>query len=246
MIKKNLMALSAAMMLLPMVSEAAPVDLSSWAVDGTSSDWNLALDNNSVVQAVNGQPTVFYNGVNSQGNALSGTIEVQTASDDDFVGFVLGYDAGDLSGPGASFILIDWKQGNQGSAAVGLSVSEVTGQLVTARAWDHATDATFNELQRATNLGSTGWADNTEYSFDLTFTSSLIEVFVDGVKEISIAGSFEDGSFGFYNYSQGNVRYAGIQEVTLPPVPLPAALPLLGAGLGVMGTLGWARRRKSA
>lgn len=235
-------------MAVPVASKAAPVNLSRWSAEGGTSNWVVAADNNSVEQTVNGNPTVFHNGVNSQGNALSGTIEVQSTGDDDFIGFVLGFDSGDFSSSGADFILIDWKQANQSTAKVGLSVSRITGQLQNARAWDHQTDLVFEELQRATNLGSTGWADNTEYLFDLTFTSSLIEVFVDGVKEISIGGSFEDGSFGFYNYSQGAVRYAGIQETTLPPapVPLPAALPLLGGGLSLMGVLGWSRRRRSA
>lgn len=234
----------------PSLSTAAPVDLSSWSVEGSNSSWNVAADNNSVLQTVNGSPTVFHNGVNSQGNALSGTIEVETTSDDDFIGFVLGFDTGDFSNAAADFILIDWKQGNQGAyggtALAGLSISQVSGVLGdNSGSWWHDPTNNVTELARATNLGSTGWADNTEYSFDLTFTSSLIEVFVDGVKELSINGSFEDGSFGFYNYSQSNVRYAGIQEAALPPVPLPAALPLLGGGLGLLGALGWTRRRKS-
>ena len=78
----------------------------------------------------------------------------------------------------------------------------------------------------------------------MTFTDSLIEVFVDGELEISHSGSFADGAFGFYNFSQSQVRYAGITEEVLPaPVPLPAGLPLLVAGLGAFG---WMRRRQKA
>ncbi|GAA3968773.1 hypothetical protein GCM10022278_28150 [Allohahella marinimesophila] len=46
---------------------------------------------------------------------LAGRLEVQTTSDDDFFGFVLGYDAGDLFGsnPTTDYILVDWKQGTQ-------------------------------------------------------------------------------------------------------------------------------------
>ena len=109
--------------------------------------------------------------------------------------------------------------------------------------WNHA--APINEVARGTNLGSTGWNDLQECNFDLTFTNNLIEVFVDGVLEISYSSAthgsaFTDGAFGFYNFSQSQVRYAGITQDVLPPVPLPGGLLLLG-GLGVFGVM---RRRK--
>jgi hypothetical protein len=34
--------------------------------------------------------------------------------------------------------------------------------------------------------------------------------------------------------------------IELAPVPLPAALPLFGTGLGILGFMGWRRRRKAA
>jgi len=36
-----------------------------------------------------------------------------------------------------------------------------------------------------------------------------------------------------------------IQTLSLEPVPIPAALPLLAAGLGAMGLMGWRRKRKT-
>jgi hypothetical protein len=35
-------------------------------------------------------------------------------------------------------------------------------------------------------------------------------------------------------------------DFAAPPVPLPAALPLLAAGLGVMGFMGWRRKQRAA
>lgn len=230
-------------------AQAAPVavNLSSWVSDGNG-NWTVAPDNSSVFQSLNSAPTVFHNNTNSQGTALRGSITVETASDNDFIGFVLGYNQGDIDGnPGTTdYIIIDWKQGTQGGWDEGLSISRVTGAIqaggtdTTADAWDHVGNVQF--LSRATNLGDTGWEDNTTYSFAIEFTATVIRVFVNDVLEIEEFGTFGDGAFGFYNFSQPNVRYAGITEEVIPDasdVPLPAAFWFMGAGLAA-----YARSRK--
>jgi hypothetical protein len=237
--------IGAAALLLSSTAMADSVDLSSW--EGTTGgNWNLQTGNNAVLQTNNGTPTIFHNDLDSQGSALSGTIKVQTTSDDDYIGFVLGYNDGDLANSAANYILIDWKQANQNaysaSGQAGLSISKVTGELGTTDAWGHTGNVT--ELQRGLTLGNTGWADHTEYSFDLIFTASLIEVSVDGNTELSITGSFDNGSFGFYNYSQSNVLYAGIQETAVPEVPLPAAFFMFAPAL--LGFMGLRRKAKAA
>jgi hypothetical protein len=231
---------------------AAPVDLSTWS-NTAGGNWNVAGDTSSVLQTVNGNSTIFYSGGQDQGKALSGTITVQTTSDDDFIGFVLGYNDGDQTSATADYILIDWKQGTQGSfgcsADKGLAISLVSGPLANnSGAWCKDPANNVTELARANTLGDTGWVDNQTYSFDLTFTDSLIEVFVNGILELSVSGVFANGSFGFYNYSQANVRYAGIEEEVLPPtseVPLPAALPLMLAGLAGLRFASRSKRAKA-
>ncbi len=204
-------------------AHAGLIDLSSWVIDG-SGNWVLpGAPNNSVLQTLNSRPTVFFNGMDSQGLSLSGSIKVETTGDDDFVGFVLGYDDNDLFGSNATtdYILVDWKQGTQGGWDAGMSISRVTGSIdasgvdTNADAWDHVGNVSF--IERAATLGNTGWSDNTEYLFEISFTASNIKVEVDGVEQFNINGSFENGSFGFYNFSQPNVRYAGIEEDILPP-----------------------------
>jgi len=100
---------------------AAPVDLSSWSVEGGGGRWVVASDNNSVFQTRNtSSPTIFFdNSAASQGNDLRGTIEVETTSDDDFIGFVLGYNAGDLDNASANYLLVDWKQADQTFGSLG-------------------------------------------------------------------------------------------------------------------------------
>ncbi len=190
------------------MAQAAPVNLSTWLAEGTGSfNWVRDTDENGVVQTVNGSPTVFHSNVDSQGLALAGEITVQTSSDDDYIGFVLGFNSGDLTSATADYILIDWKQFDQtfygGLGAQGLAISRVSGPLGDdSGAWWHDPTNNVTEIARAANLGSTGWDDLETYSFELGFTASRITVDVDGVREIDIAGTFANGSFGFYNYSQ--------------------------------------------
>lgn len=248
---RTLMA-SIAVAVIGTMAQAAPVpvDLSSWVAEGNGT-WTRAADNNSVFQSRNGSPTVFHNDSDSQGKSLTGTISV-TGSDDDFIGFVLGYQAGDLASSTADYLVIDWKKETQPfysacdnsiDGIAGLAISRVTGPLSDIEGWCHNGDVT--ELARADTLGSTGWVTGTTYNFDLEFSASNVKVFVNGVKEIDINGTFADGAFGFYNFSQASVTYAGLEEEVLPPseVPLPAGLPLMLAGLGAFGYM---RRRQAA
>ncbi len=250
-------------------ASAAQVDLNTWTAENyppvsgfNGANWNVAPDGSSVTQTLNGQPAIFYSDFNAQGLDASGDLAVQTNNDDDFIGFVLGFDPGDTSNLGADYLLIDWKQSNQsfnfsggtadltpgGLGSIGLSVSRVTGIPTADELWQHEDlagngNGGVEELARAKNLGSTGWANNVSYNFSFDFGPNNLVIKVNGVEEFNIAGTFENGRMGFYNFSQDTVNYAAF---TTDPgsfaVPLPASAWLL---IAAFGGLGVAKRRKS-
>ncbi len=218
---------------------AVPTDLSLWSAEG-SGTWTVSADHRSVYLTGNEPPSVFYSNFEGQGQRLTGTLEVTTAWDDDYVGFVLGFQPGDVAAAATDFILIDWKKSTQHStgwgcdARAGLSVSHVTGGLPNAPdTWCH--QGTVTELARAATLGSTGWTSSTGYDFELLFLPERIQLFIEGVKEIDIAGSFANGRVGFYSYSQAGVRFSNVSNEMITAVPEPAAWLLMATGLAVLG-----------
>ena len=105
----------------PVVVEEGEVDLHSWTAEHLTSagNWVVTADGTSVTQTVNTNPSVFYGPFTAIGVRLEGVIRVDTSGDDDFIGFVLGFQPGDFSNPNADYLLFDWKQGNQAPAGGG-------------------------------------------------------------------------------------------------------------------------------
>lgn len=212
------------------------VDLTQWtaesyqAVSGFGSGvWNVAAGGASVIQTVNGQPTFYVSPFNAFNLQLQGQISSTGGGDDDYLGFALGFDPGESTNPSADYLLIDWKKNQQGfnfgapactgssTAFRGLAVSRVSGVPTADEFWGHVNLDTapcsgpsdgLVELARATNLGNVGWVNNTVYTFTFNLTATHLDVFVNGVLEISISGLFTNGRFAFYNFSQAQVTYS--------------------------------------
>ncbi|NLY02778.1 MAG: hypothetical protein GXY83_42540, partial [Rhodopirellula sp.] len=201
------------------VFEIMPASLEGWRQEDYqtgSGDWRVDPTTGTVVtQVYNGQPTVFYSDFPVTADPFEVTIKVTTTSDDDFIGFVLGFEPGDFSSANADYLVIDWRQANgTGGGAQGLkglAVSRVTGRPDTQwDFWGHQDGVT--ELARATTLGSEGWVDNVEYRFTVQYSADRLLIYVNGQLEFDIAAPANDpfpgGRLGFYNYSQPDTAYS--------------------------------------
>jgi hypothetical protein len=264
--KKSLLAL--ALLSAVGTTQAETVtDLSDWQVDGDG-DWTYNVDDNSWYQSINTPEATFLYDPSGEalGKAISGTISVQTTNDDDMIGFVVGYSAGEQVSEDANYLLMTWKQSPQSGWDAGMTLWHITGSLayddLTANDenfWypDDVSVATL--VDTSTNYGSTGWADNVAYDFDVAYNGSYLAVFVNGELEMSIAPGdagmeqFEEGSFGFYNFSQDNVLYDGVEYDDVAVLlgeeqieSIAQAVPIQGASVAALLALGLAgyRRKK--
>lgn len=256
-------ALAAALSIAATAATAAdPINLSSWSAltlnypggQGAGS-WVLEPGNTAVKQVINADPSFYLNNLNQTQYSIDGTWQVlETGGDDDYMGFVFGYQSS------SNFYLFDWKQGTQGyvgrTAAEGMSVKRFTGatgngltDLSLEEFWEN--QASFGDMTLlATNQStSKGWVDNKLYNFHLDFnlTPGDIHIIVmDGAVTLWDTTlhdtTFGGGQFGFFNNSQQDVRYAGfVQTGGVPVVPEPETYALMLAGLGVVS---WAARRR--
>jgi hypothetical protein len=172
--------------------------------------WVLDATQTSVTQTNNPDPTLFVGNTVLEHDHMEGTLTITDLADDDFVGFVFGYQ------DSTHFYLLDWKANTQESAGIaerGMTVKAVSATLPIAAQdlWPTTGNGT-----RVRTLYHNGipWVPNVSYrfAFDVHPGGFTIKV-TQGTTVLDTItihdGTYLAGRFGFYNYSEGPARYAG-------------------------------------
>jgi RHS repeat-associated protein len=182
-----------------------------------NANWVKDLPTNSVTQIVNADSAFLLSDFNLSNAQMEGTWRVNTNNDDDFMGFVFGYQNSE------HFYLFDWKKADQndplGMAERGMSVKvfNASSPLTGADFWPTAGNGT---RVRSLYHNTVPWKSFTDYAFTLQFRPGEIKITVrEGavvLADFTVNDStYTNGLFGFYNYSQEQVKYSGFRRLSL-------------------------------
>ncbi len=222
-------------------ASAADADLNTWTAynqphSGTTmpADGNWAVNGTGsmATQQVNGKPTFFASPNDAHGYRMTATF-TPPAFDNDFFGLALGFSTNPAD-PGTDYLLVDWRKEDQfidwgdGTGPVtgetGLRVSRVTGIPTLNELWGHV-DSPANpgggvdELAQGATLGNTGWVADTSYEFVVEYTTTSLDVWVDGSHEFSLSGTFPPGPMALYDFSQPGLEVTEVSFESLNDPP---------------------------
>ena len=168
------------------------------------------------------------------GEVFSKGIQIESVSDDDFIGLVLGMNAGDATPDGGSsplnnsadYLLFQWKDQAQadpgfagpladltvgGDATQGATLARVTGVPSVEEFWKRSDDAgspgTYTPLTTATGSGAGSYDALGTTCLGLRYTSGSVEFYANGEKVIdTTAGApYPSGRWGVYFFAQAGV-----------------------------------------
>lgn len=195
--------------------------LHQFALEGDPADtpaaYTFEQDGLAATQTRNAMASAFVYEPMLEGVEISGRLRVESTADDDFVGWVFGWQ------DSSNFYLVDWKQAGQvkepcGEAKVGVSLKRVRASGPVDRCedlWNSDGSQKVTPLSDVTRH-ATGWKDETTYEFLIVFRPGDLRVRIkEGDATVvdlsSTDASFTSGRFGFYSYSQEAVRYENVR-----------------------------------
>jgi uncharacterized repeat protein (TIGR01451 family) len=213
------------------LDQTAPsgVNLSTWTVHQyefglqPNASWELSPRNTIVTQTVNSDASIFLSDFDAHNNRIEGMWRMLDSTDDDFVGFVFGFQ------DRQHFYLFDWKGANQNDPDFGFAERGMSVKVINSSRPLNGKDDLWPSIPEPSRVrtlfhNTIPWKINTDYRFTLDFVPGHISITIrEGQTELASIKlddfTFTSGKFGFYNNSQAPVRYTGFtrKPIWLPP-----------------------------
>jgi len=213
--------------------DAGPVSLNSgWTLyswdpmgDSMKIKPSYVFETNGLVaiQSANALPSAYVSDQVFENTTIRGRFSVTDTSDDDYIGFVFGWQ------DDQHFYLLRWKQaaqsycGSHAERGTNLAVvSSDTPLDECADFWASVGTARVTSLV-APSLNPMGWVDKKVYEFELSHKPGAIAIDIrDVALNTTVAtirstdATYGKGRFGFYNHSQSGVRYEFFSIDSMP------------------------------
>ncbi|XP_063594895.1 cartilage oligomeric matrix protein-like [Penaeus indicus] len=217
--------------------------------------WVVYDDGAEIHQTVNSDPALAIGDHVMIDVDFDGTFFIEDTSDDDFVGFVFGYQSN------ARFYVVAWKKGpqnwfNQAERGVTLKlVDSATGPGSALRDALWLTGSTPNQATLLWHDGSIGWTPNVAYRWQLHHRPNIGTIrfyLYQGTNLVMDSGNIYDGTLqggrlGLYCFSQEEIIWSNVKYTCEDGVPqamfddLPQTLKdqvLNTSGISTKSTLG--------
>jgi RHS repeat-associated protein len=203
--------------LLPQESQNNVINLTPWQVvqynrggGAPAASWVLEDGNTTARQTLNSDPSILLSDFTLANQAIEGTWRVDVDDDDDWVGFVFGYQ------DAQHYYIFDWKQGDQEPNLGGMSIRVVNANTPLIPQ-DFSNNNVDGNRVRLLYRNSLSWQPFVDYLYRLEFYPGQFRITVKQgntiLESVTLNDStYSSGKFGFYNHSQGQVVYKSFRR----------------------------------
>ncbi len=179
-----------------------PFDYSDWhymdVPIGSSGDSRWVETTDGVIQELSSRPSYFAGGVPSENVRIRGKFRVP--SDNDWIGFVFGYDLNEQTRPDGDYLLLGWKRTTESDSNLGMRLARIQG--VTSGLWRLVNSSTVSILGHGLTLGNERFDSGRTYEILYENVDGRTQIWIDDVLQFDLEQELPTGSFGFYSYSQ--------------------------------------------
>lgn len=194
-------------------------NLNNWAVQGPIAHGNWVISGTSVSQTLNNRPTFFVGPQNFLNARIRASFRT-TSTDNDWLGFALGYQGPNGVVPGGVYpletYLFEWSKNPTNVGTTGRILYDIDGNFTSGQMATQFPARGNKPGMTELAFEPVGWLANTLYNFEFTYLHDRIIVCVDNDTVFDVAGCYQPGRFGFFCHSQDQTTFSNFSYELIP------------------------------